>query len=105
MNFLRTMAGAIGASIAVTIWDDHTKVARSEMVNSLHPQEVQNTLLQNGFSSDATLATIANLVDKEAITISANHVFMILALVFVFASLLIWLSPKPKPIVGGPAPH
>lgn len=25
MNFMRTMAGAIGASIAVTIWDDHTK--------------------------------------------------------------------------------
>ncbi|MEE9901759.1 DHA2 family efflux MFS transporter permease subunit [Acinetobacter haemolyticus] len=105
MNFLRTMAGAIGASIAVTIWDDHTKVARSEMANSLHPQEVQNTLMQNGFSSDATLGMIANLVDKEAITISANHVFMILAMVFVFASLLIWLSPKPKPIIGGPAPH
>ena len=48
---------------------------------------------------------IANLVDKEAITISANHVFMILALVFVFASLLIWMSPKPKGAVGGHAPH
>src|SRR5690606_14508255 len=34
MNFLRTMAGAIGASIAVTLWDDHTKVARSEMVSN-----------------------------------------------------------------------
>jgi DHA2 family multidrug resistance protein len=99
------MAGAIGASIAVTIWDDHTKYARSEMVNNLHPEEVQNTLIQNGFSSDATLATIANLVDKEAITISANHVFMILALVFIFASILIWMSPKPKAITGGPAPH
>ena len=99
------MAGAIGASIAVTIWDDHTKVARSEMVNSLHPQEVQNSLLQNGFSPDATLGVIANLVDKEAITISANHVFMLLALVFIFASAFIWLSPKPKPISGGSAPH
>ena len=28
MNFLRTMAGAIGASIAVTMWDDQAKVAR-----------------------------------------------------------------------------
>lgn len=44
MNFLRTMAGAIGASIAVTVWDDHAKVARSEMVSNLHTTEVQNTL-------------------------------------------------------------
>ena len=57
------------------------------------------------FSPDATLATIANLVDKEAITISANHVFMILAIVFIFASALIWMSPKPKQITGGTAPH
>ena len=50
MNFLRTMAGAIGVSIAVAIWDDHTKVARSEMVNSLHPQEIQKYIGKNGFS-------------------------------------------------------
>jgi len=105
MNFLRTMAGAIGASIAVTIWDDHAKVARSEMVNNLHPQEVQNSLLQNGFSPDATLGVIANLVDKEAITMSANHVFMLLAIVFVFASALIWMSPKPKGNSGGMPTH
>ena len=36
MNFLRTMAGAIGASIAVTVWDDHAKVARSEMVSKTY---------------------------------------------------------------------
>ena len=75
MNFLRTMAGAIGASIAVTVWDDHAKVARSEMVSNLHTTEVQNTLLQNGFTADSTLGIISNLVDKEAITMSANHVF------------------------------
>ena len=104
MNFLRTMAGAIGASIAVTIWDDHTKYARSEMVNNLQPDVTQNTLIQNGFSSDMTLGVIANLVDKEAITIAENHVFMLLAIVFVFASILIWMSPKPK-MIGRPPPH
>ena len=41
MNFLRTMAGAIGASIAVTIWDDHSKVARSELVGKLNVEETQ----------------------------------------------------------------
>ena len=102
MNFLRTMAGAIGASIAVTVWDDHAKVARSEMVSNLHTTEVQNTLLQNGFTADSTLGIISNLVDK-AITMSANHVFCYLRLCFVFAGLVIWLCPKPKQVSGMPS--
>lgn len=105
MNFLRTMAGAIGASIAVTIWDDHAKVARSEMVSNLHSDDVYNTLIQSGFSSDTALGTISNLVDKESITMSSDHVFLIFSLVFVFAGLIIWLSPKPKQQLKGPAPH
>ena len=105
MNFLRTMAGAIGASIAVTIWDDHTKVARSEMVSNLHVTEVQNTLVNNGMSSEAALGYISSLVDKEALTLSANHVFLVLAGVFIFAAFIIWLCPQPKAGVGGGHAH
>lgn len=105
MNFLRTMAGAIGASIAVTIWDDHTKVARSEMVSSLHVNEVQNTLVNTGMSSEAALGYISSLVDKEALTLSANHVFLVLAGVFIFAAMIIWLCPRPKAGVGGGHAH
>ncbi|WP_180024021.1 MULTISPECIES: DHA2 family efflux MFS transporter permease subunit [unclassified Acinetobacter] len=105
MNFLRTMAGAIGASIAVTIWDDHTKVARSEMVSNLHVTEVQNTLVNHGMSSESALGYISSLVDKEALTLSANHVFLVLAGVFIFAALIIWLCPRPKAGVGGGHAH
>ena len=105
MNFLRTMAGAIGASIAVTIWDDHTKVARSEMMSSLHVTEVQNTLVNTGMSSEAALGYISSLVDKEALTLSANHVFLVLAGIFIFAAMIIWLCPRPKAGVGGEHAH
>ncbi|WP_180050381.1 MULTISPECIES: DHA2 family efflux MFS transporter permease subunit [unclassified Acinetobacter] len=105
MNFLRTMAGAIGASIAVTIWDDQTKVARSEMVSNLHATEVQNTLVNHGMSSEAALGYISSLVDKEALTLSANHVFLVLAGIFIFAALIIWLCPRPKAGVGGGHAH
>ncbi|MFC6051297.1 multidrug resistance protein B [Acinetobacter sp. Ac_877] len=101
MNFLRTMAGAIGASLAVTIWDDHSKLARSELVGNLHVDEVQNTLVQTGFSAQGALGYISSLVDKEANTLSANHVFLVLAMVFIFAGLIIWLCPKPKIGVSG----
>ena len=105
MNFLRTMAGAIGASIAVTMWDDQAKVARSEMVSNLHPENTQSTLMQSGMSSEGALGYISSLVDKEALTLSANHVFLILSMVFVFAGLIIWLCPKPKAGVSGQPMH
>lgn len=101
MNFLRTMAGAIGASLVVTLWDDHSKVARSELVGNLHVEETQNTLMQTGFSAQSALSYISSIVDKEASTLSANHVFLILAMVFIFAGLIIWLCPKPKIGVSG----
>ena len=96
MSFLRTMAGAIGASLAVTIWDDYAKVSRSDLVGNLHVEETQNILMENGFSSQSALGYISSLVDKEASTLSANHVFLVLAMVFIFAGLIIWLCPKPK---------
>lgn len=101
MNFLRTIAGAIGASLVVTLWDDHSKVARSELVGNLHVEETQNTLMQTGFSAQSALGYISSIVDKEASTLSANHVFIILAMVFIFAGLIIWLCPKPKIGVSG----
>ena len=105
MNFLRTMAGAIGASIAVTIWDDHSKVARSEMVGQLHVEDTQNILMAQGMSAESTLGYISSLVDKEALTLSANYLFVILALVFLFAALIVWLAPRPQPGVGGMPSH
>jgi DHA2 family multidrug resistance protein len=104
MNFLRTMAGAIGASIAVTIWDDHTKLSRADMVGSLHVDDAQATLMQQGMSSQGALGYITSLVDKEALTLSANHVFLLLAMIFIFAAMIIWLCPRPK-IVEGAGGH
>jgi len=100
MNFLRTMAGAIGASIAVTLWDDHAKLARSEMVSSMHIQESQQGLIATGMQPDTALGLISSMVDREALTLSVNHVFLIFALIFLFAALLIWLCPKPKSQIG-----
>ncbi|ALH95321.1 DHA2 family efflux MFS transporter permease subunit [Acinetobacter equi] len=96
MNFLRTMAGAIGASIAVTIWADHAKISRAELSGLLHIDEVKNTLMNIGLSEQGSIAYIANLVESEANTISADYVFFTMSLVFFFAGLIIWLCPKPK---------
>ncbi|OTG86969.1 MFS transporter [Acinetobacter sp. ANC 4558] len=96
MNFLRTMAGAIGASIAVTIWDDHAKVSRAELAGSLNIDETKNTLMGIGLNDQGAIAYIISLLDKESYTVSADYVFFTMSLVFFFAGLIIWLCPKPK---------
>ena len=105
MNFLRTMAGAVGASLAVTIWDDHAKVARSEMVSNLNIQHTQESLIAQGYSEGSVLGIVSNLVDKEAMTLSVNHVFLILSIVFLIAAIIIWLAPKAKGAVEGGHAH
>ncbi|AOA59061.1 DHA2 family efflux MFS transporter permease subunit [Acinetobacter larvae] len=96
MNFVRTMAGAIGASIAITLWDSQASVARSDMVARLQSDTTLQQLQANGLEPLSSLAIISQIVDKEALTLSVNHVFLIFSLVFVFAAGLIWLCPKPK---------
>ncbi|MBF7684822.1 DHA2 family efflux MFS transporter permease subunit [Acinetobacter sp. B10A] len=103
MSFIRTMGGAIGASLAVTLWDDHASISRSEIVSKLNPNPTLDGLLAQGFSYESAIATISNIVNKEALTQSANHVFLVFSFIFVAGALIIWLCPKPRKIDAGPS--
>jgi DHA2 family multidrug resistance protein len=105
MSFLRTMAGAIGTSVSATMWDDSSRVARSEIVSSLNTQGTSDALAAQGFSVDQIRAVIAQLVDKEALAVATTHIFLISAVVFAFAAMIIWLTPRPSRTVEMAAAH
>lgn len=96
MNFLRTIAGAIGASVAVTLWDDHAALSRSEIVSRMQIEPTLDTLTAQGTPQDTALKIISDLVDKEALTVAVDHVFLLFTLLFLFSAALVWLAPKPK---------
>lgn len=98
MSFLRTIAGAVGASLSVTWWDDNMSVARSEIVTRLQPQATLDQLTQSGFHPNTALNMISNIVQKEAVTVAADHVFLLFFFIFMFAAALVWLAPKPKAV-------
>lgn len=104
MNFVRTMGGAIGASLSVAIWDDHSSISRSEIVSKLNIAPTLNELTVRGFSRETALATISNLVNKEALTLAVDHVFLVFSLIFIVGATIIWLCPKPRKVEGA-APH
>lgn len=105
MAFLRTMAGAIATSISTTAWDDSARVSRNELVSKLNTDGTVNALTAQGFSLDQARATIAQLVDKEAFALATSHIFLLSAIVFVGAAMIIWLTPRPTRAVGPGAAH
>lgn len=95
-NFLRTMAIAISTSLTLTVWGDAQRVARSELVGKLQPDQAMNTITGAGLSSEQGRQLISNITDQEAMALAVDHTFVVTAIVLVIAALLVWLSPPPK---------
>lgn len=96
MSFLRTVAGAFGASIGATMWDSNATVARSEITGTLNSTAAESGLAGTGLSLDQIRSAIARLVDQEALALSTSRLFLLSAIVFAGAACIIWLAPKPK---------
>lgn len=104
-NFLRTMAVAISTSLVLTIWGDAQRVARTDIVSRLQPDDAQGKLTGMGLSADQSRAMISNIVDQESIVMAINHTFWIAAFVLFCAAALIWLTPKVRAPVDTSAAH
>ena len=102
MSFMRTLAGAIGTAVATTLWDDSSERMRSELVPALHDVGRTSALIEaGGASPEQARAAIDRLVEAQAATIGAAHVYQVAASVFLIAALAVWLAPKPR---GGGIP-
>ncbi|HEX8555605.1 MAG TPA: DHA2 family efflux MFS transporter permease subunit [Sphingomonas sp.] len=105
MSFMRTMAGAVGTTVAVSLWDDEARTARGEIVARLNPEAVSTSLQANGLSLDQVRRAIEQFVEREAMAVATNHLFFLSAVVFAVAACLIWLAPRPARAVRPGAAH
>ncbi len=101
-NFVRTVSIGISTAIALTIWGDTQQEARSEIVSRLQPDEAMRTLGNAGFSAQQSAGYIGAIIDKEAVTMAIDYLFLITAAVFFLCSAVIWLAPRPN-ANGAPA--
>ena len=100
MNFMRTTAGAFGTSISLTAWQNAAIVQRNDMVGSLHdPQGAADTMTSMGMSASQAIGQVSNLVDSQAVMAATNHIFQVVAVVFVLGALAVWIAPKPVALV------
>jgi DHA2 family multidrug resistance protein len=106
MSFVRTLCGAIGTAMATTAWDNASRVSRSELVPSLNgAADVMARLEARGMSHEQARGALDRLVEAQAATIGANHVFTLAFVVFILAGAVIWLAPKPKRVADTSAAH
>ncbi len=95
-NCVRTLAVGVATALAVTIWGDAQQTARSDLVGRLNYDEAARAGASAGFGREQSTMILSQMVDKEAVTIAIDQVFLITAVVFFVAALVIWLAPRPK---------
>ena len=95
-NFVRTIALAVATSLTMTYWDDQARSFGSDLAGKIHADVTSAALTARGFSTEQVRTIIAQLVDKEALTLATDKVFLIVALTMWLIAAWVWLSPRPK---------
>ncbi len=97
ISFCRTLSGAVGTAIATSLWDDAGANARGQLVPALNGVSDTAAKLQGGGLDHEQARTVVDrLVDMQAATLGALHVFVVSGLVFLIAAAAIWIAPKPR---------
>ncbi len=106
MNFLRTMAGAVGTAVATTIWYDGAQAKRAELSGVLNgASAAMQSLQSHGYTVEQSRQVISNLVDGQATALATDSVFVTAAIVFAAAASIVWLAPRPKHAIAAGHAH
>ncbi len=99
-NFVRITAGAMGTSIATTLWDSRATMHHAHLTETLVQGQgtfaiTQNQLQAAGMTQEQALAQINRLIDQQAFTLAANDIFWASSMLFLVLIVLIWLTKRP----------
>jgi len=107
-NFVRITMGAMGTSIATTLWDNratmhHEHLVEQMAMNGTALDNATTALTQAGVPTAGAYASINRLVDVQAFTKAADDIFIASAVTFLFLIFTIWFTKRPPKIAGGPS--
>ena len=106
-NFLRTISGAMATSMVTTMWDDKTTHARAELAGLADKSgETVRQLTASGFSQEAAVNQLSNLVQSQGVMIATNQLMFLVAIAFAISACAIWLAPRPtRTVAAGAGGH
>ena len=94
MNFVRTISGAIATSLVTTSWQNGTIIAHAKLANVVDPTNQLAGSLPPGTTGQMVREMFNNLVTSQSLTLATNGLMMVIAVVFLAASIAIVLAPK-----------
>ena len=107
-NFVRITLGAMGTSIATTLWDNratlhHARLVEQMGLNSTALDGTTAALAQAGAPGTAADAIVNRMVDVQAFTAAADDIFIASAVTFLFLIATIWFTRRPPKVAGAPS--
>ncbi|HEY9029716.1 MAG TPA: DHA2 family efflux MFS transporter permease subunit [Burkholderiaceae bacterium] len=107
-NFVRITLGAMGTSIATTLWDNratlhHTRLVEQMGLNGTALDNATTALNNAGLGGTGAYASINRLVDVQAFTTAADDIFIASAVTFLLLIFTIWFTKRPPKIAGAPS--
>ncbi len=105
-NFVRITFGAVGTSVATTLWESRAALHHAHLAEAVHSgspatQGALGQLQAAGLSAPQALAAVNRLADQQAFTMAADDIFWLSALVFLAMIPLVWLIRRPAKAGGG----
>jgi DHA2 family multidrug resistance protein len=100
-NFLRYMGGAVGASLAITLWDDRAKLHRAHLAEHVvrgdpATESALAGMQAQGFSPEQALGRIDLALDTQARMLSTIDLFWLSGVLFLALAVLVWLANPPR---------
>ncbi|MFT4191407.1 MAG: DHA2 family efflux MFS transporter permease subunit, partial [Comamonas sp.] len=100
-NFMRIVAGAVGTSVATTLWERRATLHHAQLTegltqgNAAFTQALQG-LQAGGLTPQQALAQVERLVNQQAFMLAANDIFYASAVLFLLLIPLVWLAHAPR---------
>ncbi|MDR1360140.1 MAG: DHA2 family efflux MFS transporter permease subunit [Deltaproteobacteria bacterium] len=101
-NFLRTLCGAVGTSVTVTLWERRESLHHVRLTEHINPYnhlaaEALETLEKAGLSAEQAAAWLAGQITRQGFILAAAEIYQLCTFCFLGMALLIWLAKSTKP--------
>ncbi len=105
-NFVRITAGAMGTSIATTLWESRASLHHAHLTEPLVQGQgvfasTLDAMQAAGLTATQALAQVNQLINQQAFTRAADDIFLASAGIFLLLIGLIWLTRRPTSASGG----
>lgn len=104
-NFLRTLGGAIGTAVFVTLWSRRISFHHARLTEDLHPgnpmyDEFMSQLAHTGMSSSARYTSLNGMITQQAASMGTLDILYLSAGLFVLMMFVVFIA---KPVKGAAA--